>query len=49
MRFLQRFLLFVILLVALGFGYAAWIGMEFGARPVESLHELQPEADVRFV
>lgn len=49
MRFLQRFLLFVIFLVALGFGYAAWIGMEFGPRPPESLRELQPAADVKFI
>ena len=49
MRFLQRFLLFVIFLVALAFGYAAYIGMEFGARPPESLKELTPAADVKFI
>jgi pimeloyl-ACP methyl ester carboxylesterase len=49
MRFIQRFLLFVIFLVVLGFGYAAYIGMEFGARPESSLQAGQVGADVKFI
>lgn len=49
MRFLQRFLLFVIFLVVLGFAYAAYIGMEFGARPSPSAQPMQLPADVKMI
>src|SRR5262245_26387147 len=49
MRFIQRFLLFIIFLVVLGFGYAAFIGMEFGARPESSIQPLQVGDDVKYI
>lgn len=49
MTFIRRFLLFVIFLVALGVGYAAWIGMEFGARPSSSIQPMQMGDDVKVI
>jgi pimeloyl-ACP methyl ester carboxylesterase len=49
MTFIRRFLLFVIFLVALGFAYAAYIGMEFGERPPSSLAPLQVGEDIKYV
>jgi pimeloyl-ACP methyl ester carboxylesterase len=49
LTFIRRFLLFVIFLGALGFAYAAYIGMEFGERPPSSLAALQVGEDVKYV
>jgi pimeloyl-ACP methyl ester carboxylesterase len=49
MRFLGRLVVLLLVIAGLGVGYAAWIGMEFGPRPPETLQEIAAAPDVRFI
>jgi pimeloyl-ACP methyl ester carboxylesterase len=49
MRWLGRFFVFLLILAAAGVGYAAWIGMEFGARPADTLQEIEVAPDIKFI
>lgn len=49
MRWVRRIAVLALALVALGAAYAAWLGMEFGARPASTLQPLQAAADVKFI
>lgn len=48
MRWVRRIAVLALALAALGAAYAAWLGMEFGARPA-SIQPLQAAADVKFI
>ena len=49
MRWVRRIVVLAVAVVVLAIGYAAWLGMEFGARPAETLQPLQAAADVKFI
>lgn len=49
MRWIRRLLVTLVVLVAVGVGYAAWIGMEFGSRPAETLKPIEIASDIKFV
>jgi len=49
MRWVGRLLVLLVVLAGFGFGYAAWIGMEFGDRPAETLRPLEPADDIKFI
>jgi len=49
MRWVRRIAIFIVLLILLGVGYAAWIGMEFGSRPVEALKPIEVASDIKFI
>ena len=49
MRWIRRIAVFIVLLILAGIGYAAWIGIEFGPRPAESLRPIEIASDVKFI
>jgi hypothetical protein len=49
MRWVRRIAVFIVLLILAGFGYAAWIGIEFGSRPAESLKPIEIASDIKFI
>lgn len=49
MSWVRRIAIFIIFVIAAGGGYAAWIGIEFGARPAASLKPIDIAPDVKFI
>lgn len=49
MRFLGRLFILLLVIAGVGVAYAAWIGIEFGPRPPETLQEIAVAPDVKFI
>ena len=49
MRWIRRIAITIVIAVVVAVGYAASLGMEFGARPEGSLKPIETAADVKFI
>lgn len=49
MRWVRRIAVVALAVAAISVAYAAWLGMEFGARPAHTLQPLQVAPDVKFI